>query len=199
MDEYNISFDHVIRHYDVTSKICPAPYVHNNKCRTSWTWDEFKDRLKAYRETDDPNTKWYRVRRTKSDEKTQRGAFKTLDKAIECANENPGYSVYDYNFKRIYKAPECMFEGVDYTPVYNYSYYKKKYADLEAAFGTDKLMYFKHFIDHGMVEGRQASSSFKVSKYKKKYPDLEAEFGEDLPRYYKHYCKFGKSEGRSGK
>jgi N-acetylmuramoyl-L-alanine amidase CwlA len=38
MDEYNISFDHVIRHYDVTGKICPNPYVKNNKLKTSWTW-----------------------------------------------------------------------------------------------------------------------------------------------------------------
>ena len=36
--EYNISFDHVIRHYDVTGKICPNPYVKNNKLKTSWTW-----------------------------------------------------------------------------------------------------------------------------------------------------------------
>ena len=50
MDEYNIPFEHVIRHYDVTGKLCPAPYVHNNKHRTSWTWNEFKANLKAYRE-----------------------------------------------------------------------------------------------------------------------------------------------------
>ena len=49
MDEYNISFDHVIRHYDVTGKICPNPYVKNNKLKTSWTWTQFKDNLKQYR------------------------------------------------------------------------------------------------------------------------------------------------------
>ena len=49
MDEYGISIDHVIRHYDVTGKICPNPYVKNNKLRTSWTWEEFKSRLAEYR------------------------------------------------------------------------------------------------------------------------------------------------------
>ena len=49
MDEYGIDIDHVIRHYDVTGKICPNPYVKNNKTRTSWTWDEFKTHLRNYR------------------------------------------------------------------------------------------------------------------------------------------------------
>ena len=45
MREYGIDIDHVIRHYDVTGKICPNPYVLNNKRRTSWTWDGFKKRV----------------------------------------------------------------------------------------------------------------------------------------------------------
>ena len=49
MDEYGISFDHVIRHYDVTGKICPNPYVKNNGLNGNWTWDEFKANLKQYR------------------------------------------------------------------------------------------------------------------------------------------------------
>lgn len=49
MDEYGISIDHVIRHFDVTGKICPNPYVKNNKLRTSWTWDEFTPSSKTYR------------------------------------------------------------------------------------------------------------------------------------------------------
>ena len=49
MDDYNISFDHVIRHYDVTGKICPNPYVKNNNLNTSWTWIQFKNNLQQYR------------------------------------------------------------------------------------------------------------------------------------------------------
>lgn len=39
MAKYNIPADHVIRHYDVNGKVCPAPYVYN---KGKHTWDEFK-------------------------------------------------------------------------------------------------------------------------------------------------------------
>lgn len=45
MEDLSIPADHVLRHYDIVNKTCPAPYVHNNKYRTSWTWDEFKKKL----------------------------------------------------------------------------------------------------------------------------------------------------------
>ena len=40
MKRYNISADRVIRHYDVTRKCCPAPYVNNPD-----KWEEFKNAL----------------------------------------------------------------------------------------------------------------------------------------------------------
>ncbi|PPK77485.1 putative cell wall binding repeat protein [Lacrimispora xylanisolvens] len=44
MAKYNIPADHVIRHYDVTGKICPNPYVYNH---TDHTWEAFKTKLMA--------------------------------------------------------------------------------------------------------------------------------------------------------
>ncbi|MDP4117656.1 MAG: N-acetylmuramoyl-L-alanine amidase [Bacillota bacterium] len=41
MTKYGIPVDHVIRHYDVMGKICPAPYVNNPAA-----WAAFKTRLK---------------------------------------------------------------------------------------------------------------------------------------------------------
>ena len=41
MKELRIPADHVLRHGDIVSKYCPAPYFNNNNYRTSWTWDEF--------------------------------------------------------------------------------------------------------------------------------------------------------------
>ena len=49
MDEFGIPLEHVIRHFDVTCKNCPEPYVSNDRHNTSWTWDEFKAKLAAYR------------------------------------------------------------------------------------------------------------------------------------------------------
>ena len=42
MEKYGIGVDGVIRHYDVTKKACPAPWVENPKL-----WEDFKRRLTA--------------------------------------------------------------------------------------------------------------------------------------------------------
>jgi N-acetylmuramoyl-L-alanine amidase len=42
MARYNVPADRVIRHHDVTGKICPNPYVYNH---TKHTWDGFKAAL----------------------------------------------------------------------------------------------------------------------------------------------------------
>lgn len=39
MEKHNIPIDRVIRHYDVTGKNCPAPYVNETK------WNDFKSRI----------------------------------------------------------------------------------------------------------------------------------------------------------
>lgn len=43
------------------------------------------------------NTSFYRVRKSWSDVKSQKGAFKSLENAKRCAKDNPGYSVFDAN------------------------------------------------------------------------------------------------------
>ena len=86
--------------------------------------------------------------------------------------------------------------GIDYSPVFDPTYYANKYADLKAAFGTDANKLFGHFIDFGLQEGRQAISTFNVTAYKNRYADLQKSFGNDLPAYYRHYITNGKSEGR---
>lgn len=48
MAQYNIDIDHVVRHYDVTGKVCPEPYV-----RDAAAWAEFKARLTAPETTDE--------------------------------------------------------------------------------------------------------------------------------------------------
>lgn len=50
MKKYNIPADHVIRHYDVTSKICPNPYVFN---AVDETWDKFKAMISEERQEEE--------------------------------------------------------------------------------------------------------------------------------------------------
>lgn len=42
MERYGIPADRVVRHYDVTGKICPNPFVYNT---TAHTWQAFKDAI----------------------------------------------------------------------------------------------------------------------------------------------------------
>lgn len=117
MDEYGIGIDHVIRHYDVTGKICPNPYVKNNRLRTSWTWGEFKAKLSgSVPETpvtpSEPaaEPKYYRVRKSWDDAGSQKGAYTFLANAKACADENPGYCVYDYHGKCVYESKAGQFQ-----------------------------------------------------------------------------------------
>lgn len=103
-----------------------------------------------------------------------------------------------YKEKTEKKKYSTVYEGLNYSPVYNYTFYKKKYADLRKAFGTNKQKYFDHFCEYGMKEGRQGSSKFDVHKYRKRYADLRNAFGDDLKSYYKHFIQYGKKEGRKG-
>lgn len=53
MEKYNIPAEHVIRHYDVTGKICPNPYVYNEG---NHTWQQFRKEI----EPKEPyNVGWY--------------------------------------------------------------------------------------------------------------------------------------------
>lgn len=49
-----------------------------------------------------PTATLYRVRKTWSDSKTQKGAFKVLSNAKKCADDNAGYSVFDEKGNVVY-------------------------------------------------------------------------------------------------
>lgn len=90
-----------------------------------------------------------------------------------------------------------VFNNLDYSLVFNPTYYTNTYGDLKNAFGTNVTKLFDHFCKYGMKEGRNAISTFNVNVYKNRYADLRNAFGNDLPRYYEHYIRYGKKEGRS--
>ena len=47
--------------------------------------------------------RWYRVRKSWADAKSQKGAYKILDNAKKCADQNPGYKVFDADGKAVYE------------------------------------------------------------------------------------------------
>lgn len=91
-----------------------------------------------------------------------------------------------------------VYNNLDYSLVFDPIYYSNKYSDLNAAFGTNATKLFKHFIEHGRVEGRQAISTFNPVAYKNKYPDLQDLFEDNMSSYYNHYILYGFKEKRKG-
>lgn len=98
MDKYGVPADRVIRHYDVTGKICPNPYVYNT---TAHTWDEFKRLISGGAvSAGKSEKKLYRVRKSWEDATGQLGAFESLDNAKKACIA--GYNVYDWDGKAVY-------------------------------------------------------------------------------------------------
>lgn len=98
MEKYSVPASYVIRHYDVTGKICPNPYVYNT---TAHTWNEFKQLISGVASAGGSQTeRLYRVRKSWEDAKSQIGAYSSLDNAKKVCTD--GYTVYDWNGKAVY-------------------------------------------------------------------------------------------------
>ncbi len=81
----------------------------NKSCPGDWLYSRLGDlaekvtaQLGGSVDTGAPTTQLYRVRKTWSDAKSQKGAYKILANAKKCADTNPGYSVFDVNGVNIY-------------------------------------------------------------------------------------------------
>ncbi len=94
--------------------------------------------------------------------------------------------------------PITVYQGIDYADVYEFTYYTSKYPDIKKAYGNDESAVLKHFVNHGMKEGRQAAKNFEVNYYRATYADLQKAYGDSLQKYYMHYINSGKNEGRQG-
>lgn len=107
----------MIRHYDVTGKVCPKGFVPKNKGgsddNSNTAWKKFKADVKAKLNStaSSSNTqKLYRVRKSWSDVKSQIGAYSSLENAKKACKS--GYTVYDWNGKPVYsKSAETFKRG----------------------------------------------------------------------------------------
>ena len=105
MRELSIDINHVIRHFDVNKKICPNPFVFNTG---AYTWASFKSMVNHYAGGGEPvsEVKWYRVRKTWADTKSQLGAYEVLENAKK--NCPVGYSVFDDTGKAVYTPVDAV-------------------------------------------------------------------------------------------
>jgi hypothetical protein len=107
------------------------------------------------------------------------------------------YIAYGVNENRV-AVSNAVYNGVDYSAVYDKDYYLSSNADLQAALGDDAEALISHFVEYGMSEGRQAKADFNAYSYMEKYEDLRNAFGDDIKAYYVHYINYGQAEGREG-
>lgn len=122
MEKYGVPASNVIRHYDVTGKICPNPYVYST---AGHTWEEFK-RLVSDDNAVDKTQQLYRVRKSWEDTKSQLGAYSSLDNAKKACKD--GYAVYDWNGKTVYSkaAAGSTMPAVDQTEKLIWNFLKSK-------------------------------------------------------------------------
>ncbi len=115
MSKFNIPIDRVIRHYDVNGKPCPGIIGWNEDSGSVKAWEAFKAKLGAAAPAtpaaqagsgaaSGDTKKYYRVRKSWKDANSQKGAYKVLKNAKDCADQNPGYFVYDWNGAQVYPA-----------------------------------------------------------------------------------------------
>lgn len=99
-------------------------------------------------------------------------------------NGKYGYVVSDY-----LEVPGAVsttyYAGHDWSPVYDYEYYKNNNADVVAALGTDPNVLLAHFVNCGIYEGRQGRANWNVHSYMAQHPDYVRVYGNDYSAYYK--------------
>ncbi len=100
--------------------------------------------------------------------------------------------------------PIAQLEGVSYEN-FDAESYANCYADLKEAFGMNKRLLWKHYVEFGQKEGRELFTypegeryeDFDAEGYANRYPDVKAAFGTDKGLLWKHFDELGRKEGRT--
>ena len=95
-----------------------------------------------------------------------------------------------------FAASSTVYKGQDYSRVYNYSYYIKRYPSVVKKVGKSKKKVLKNFVQKGMKKGRRGCASFQVSSYIYGNPDLREKYGNNLEKYYLHYQNTGYAQAK---
>lgn len=101
--------EHLLRHGDITTKNCPAPYItcegYKGPKGQNWYWSEFKEAVRTgiCPDPNKTNPQWYRIRKSWEDAKSQLGAYLDLERAKQACPK--GYNVYDAEGKLVYANP----------------------------------------------------------------------------------------------
>lgn len=91
---------------------CPGPYLGS---KFSYIASEVNKRLSGNSSSSGgtSTSSLYRVRKSWSDSKSQKGAFRDFDNAKKCANANAGYKVFDASGNEVYPNKVTSSKSVD--------------------------------------------------------------------------------------
>lgn len=91
---------------------CPGPYLGS---KFSYIASEVNKRLSGGGSgtNDTSRSSLYRVRKSWSDAKSQKGAFRDFDNAKKCVNANEGYKVFDASGNEVYPNKVTTSKSVD--------------------------------------------------------------------------------------
>lgn len=91
---------------------CPGPYLGG---KFSYIASEVNKRLSGNSSSSGgtSTSSLYRVRKSWSDSKSQKGVFRDFDNAKKCANANVGYKVFDANGNEVYPNKSTSSKSID--------------------------------------------------------------------------------------
>ena len=108
-----------------------------------------------------------------------------------------GYSGYLTGEFVIQGGYPTVYDGVDYSLVYAYGYYKEKYPEVVSEVGDDPQALLEHFVTKGMYYGLQGIGDFNVQAYAQFNDDLRIAYGNNWEKYYIFHIEHGWREGRA--
>lgn len=91
MKKYNIPASNIIRHYDVTGKVCPEPYVKNN---TKHTWSKFLEEVKREDKKEEVENMATNLVDNKPDEYAEEAIKWALDNKILLGTDKGDYKLH---------------------------------------------------------------------------------------------------------
>ena len=84
-----------------------------------------------------------------------------------------------------------VYKGVDYSRVYNFKYYMKKYPAVKKKVGGSPKKALRYFVRYGMKKQHQAIKTFNVRSYRYGNPSLRKKYRLNYKKYYLYYLKTG--------
>lgn len=167
MVKYNIPADHVIRHYDVTGKTCPAPYVFNTGRHS---WNQFEAAIKSTSTSLSKNQN-----ETISQEETAKigwnafisAGYSTIAAAALLGNLNAESGLKANNLQNSYERSLGVTDETYTSTIDSRKYSKEQFYNDKAGYGLAQWTFWTR---------KKAMYEYIVEKLKKSIGDTKAQF-----------------------